>query len=174
MAASISHRVAGAGRFLHKELVALWPVFLFFLIGFLILATLIKLVLENYSIEIVAASNALVGALFAAKAALVLDETPLARSLERYRRIVAIAAKTVFYGLATLFLGLLERFLEAMHKVHSFGGGFDYIINHGSLYRLLAWALGISLVFALYFSFVEISRRMGDGQLWKLFFESPE
>ncbi len=174
MAASISHRVAGAGRFLHKELVALWPVFLFFLIGFLLLFTLIKLVLEDYSIEVLAVSNALVGALFAAKAALVLDETPLARSLAHYRRILAIAAKTVFYGLVTLLLGFIERFFEALHKVHSFGGAFDHLINHGAYYRLLAWALGVSMIFALYFSFVEIGQRMGEGELRKLFFDSPE
>jgi hypothetical protein len=174
MAASISHGMAGAGRFLHKELVAIWPVFLFFLVGFLLLITLIKLVLENYSIEVLAVSNAVVGALFAAKAALVLDETPLARELAHYRKIFAIALKTLFYGIATLTLGLLERFLEALHRVHGFVGAFDYVTNHGSYYRLLAWALGISMIFALYFSFVEISRRMGEGELRKLFFESPE
>jgi hypothetical protein len=172
--AAVSHGIAGAGRFLHKELVAIWPVFLFFLVGFLLLITLIKLALENYSIEVLAVSNAVVGALFAAKAALVLDETPLARSLARYRRISAIAVKTLLYGLATILLGYTERFLEALHKVRSFGGAFDYVINHGSHYRLLAWALGISMIFALYFSFVEISRQMGEGALWNLFFQPPE
>jgi hypothetical protein len=33
--------------------------------------------------------------------------------------------------------------------------------------------LGISIVFALYFSYVEISLRMGEGELTRLFFESP-
>jgi hypothetical protein len=174
MAATVSHGVAGAGRFLHREFVALWLVFLFFLVSFALLITLIKLVLEDYSTEVLVVSNAFVGALLAAKAVLVLDETPLARSRERYRKIFAIAVKTLFYGIATLILGFLERCLEALRKAHGFGGAFDYVINHGSYHRLPAWALGISMIFALYFSFVEISRRMGEGELWKLLFESPE
>jgi hypothetical protein len=32
--------------------------------------------------------------------------------------------------------------------------------------------MGISIVFVLYFSFSEISQRMGKGALWKLFFKS--
>ena len=174
MAASLSHRVAGVGRWLRKEFVAAWPVFLFFLAGFLILISLIKLVLAQFSVEITALSNAVVGALIAAKAALVLDETPLARSLEHYRRIVAVAVKTLFYGVASLLMGYLERFLEALHKVHGFDGAIRYVIDHASHYRLLAWALGISLVFGLYFAFLEISERMGQGALWALFFEPPK
>ncbi len=174
MAASLSHGVAGVGRWLRKEFVAAWPVFLFFLAGFLILISLIKLVLAQFSVEMTALSNAVVGALIAAKAALVLDETPLARSLDHYRRIVAVAVKTLFYGVASLLMGYLERFLEALHKVHSFDGAIRYVIDHASHYRLLAWALGISLVFGLYFAFLEISERMGQGALWALFVESPK
>jgi hypothetical protein len=173
MAATLSHGFAGAGRWLHKEFVAAWPVFLFFLAGFLILISLIKLALAQFSVEITVLSNAVIGALLAAKAALVLDDTPLARSLEHYRRIVAVAVKTLLYGVACGLLGYVERFLEALHKVHSFDGAIRYVIDHASHYRMLAWALGISSVFGLYFAFFEISERMGKGALWDLFFESP-
>jgi hypothetical protein len=173
MAAALSRGIVGTGRFLRKEFVAAWPVFLFFLAGFVLLISLIKLALAEFSIEVTALSNAFVGALIAAKTALILDETPLARTLERYRRIVAVAVKTIFYGIAGLLLGYLERFLEALHKVHSFGGAIQYVIQHANHYRLLAWVLGISIVFALYFSFFEIDQSMGQGALRKLFFDSP-
>jgi hypothetical protein len=174
MAATVSHGFAGVGRWLRKEFVAAWPLFLFFLAGFLILITLVKLVLAQFSIEINALSQAVVGALFAAKAALVLDETPLARRLEHYRRIVAVAVKVLFYGAASLLLLSVERVLEALHKVHNFDAALRYAFEHASRYRILVWALGISIVFALYFAFVEINERMGEGELWRLFFESPK
>ncbi len=173
MAAMVSRGVAGLSRFLRKEFAEAWPVFLFFFAGFLLLMMVVKLALAQFSIHIFALSNATVGALIAAKAALVLDETPLARSLERYRRIVAVGAKTLFYGSAGLLMGYLERFLEALHKVHSFDGAVQYVTEHANHYRLLAWAVGIAAVFALYFSFSEISRRMGEGALWELFFARP-
>ncbi|MGH7905262.1 MAG: hypothetical protein ACREP6_01400 [Candidatus Binataceae bacterium] len=172
MTAITSQGLAGVSRFLRKEFTAAWPVFLFFLGGFVILISLIKLALAGFSIEIAVLSNAVVGALIAAKAALLIDETPLARSLERYPRIAAVGVKTFIYGIATLMFGYLERFLEALHKLHNFDATIRYVIGHVSHYRVAAWALGISIVFALYFSFFEISRRMGEGALWKLFFES--
>jgi hypothetical protein len=134
---------------------------------------LIKLALAQFSIEVTALSNALVGALIAAKAALVLDETPLARSLDNHRRITAVAVKTLLYGTATLVLGYLERFVEALRRVHSFDGAVQDMIAHANHYRLLAWALGVSMVFGLYFSFFEISQSMGKGALRTLFFGAP-
>jgi hypothetical protein len=165
---------ASIGNFIRREAVAAWPVFLFFMIGFLVLLLLIKLALANFSVEMSALSKAVVGALFAAKAALILDETPLAQRLKNYhRRIVAVAAKTVFYGVVTLLLGYVERILDALHRVHKLGLAVQYVIAHGNMYRLLGWALGISIVFAIYFVFLEISERMGEGELWRLFLERP-
>jgi len=135
---------------------------------------LIKLSLEQFSIEIRVVSNAIIGALLAAKAALVLDETPLARSLDRYRRIVAVGIKVLFYGVTCLLLLYLERYLDALHKDHNFAAAFRYVAEHTTRYRILVWALGISIVFALYFASVEINKRMGEGELWRLFFEYPK
>ena len=73
--------LTSVGKFLRRESVAAWPVFLFFLIGFLLLLLLVKLVLANFSIEMTALPKAVIGALLAAKAALILDGTPLARRL---------------------------------------------------------------------------------------------
>jgi hypothetical protein len=116
MTASSSHGLVRVGRWLRKDLVALWPVFLFFLIGFLLLILLIKVALGEFSIEVALLSNAVIGALLAAKAALILDETSLERNLEQYRRIVAVAAKVLLYGLTSLLLLYIERVLEALHK----------------------------------------------------------
>jgi hypothetical protein len=134
MAASLSYGLAGVGRWLLREFLAIWPVFLFFLVGFLLLISLIKLALAQFSVEITVLSNAIIGALLAAKAALVLDETPLARSLEHYRRIVAVAVKMLFYRVAPLLVGYVERFLEALHKVHNFDASFQYVFEHATRY----------------------------------------
>jgi hypothetical protein len=174
MAATASRGLEGVGRFLRREFASAWPVFLFFLVGFSLLILLIKLTLAQFSIEATVLSNAVVGALTAAKVSLVLDETRLVRSLGRYRRIVAVGVKTLFYGAVGLVFGYLERFLEALHKVHNADAAIQFVINHANHYRLLAWALGVSIVFAIYFSCVEISLRIGPGELKRLFFESPD
>jgi hypothetical protein len=166
--------VAAIGRFLRREFAAAWPVFLFFLIGFLLLLVIIKLTLATFSIEMTAFSKAVVGALLAAKAVLILDETSLSRRLEQSRRIIAVAVKTFLYGSIALALGLLERVVDALGREHSFAGAIRYMSEQPALYRLLSWGLGISLVFSIYFALFEIDRRMGKGSLWRLFFDSPK
>src|SRR5258708_36699602 len=144
------------------------------MIGFMLLLSIIQLTLATFSIEVTAFSKALVGALFAAKAVLILDEMPIARYLEQYRRIDAVAVKTLIYGCITLLLGILERQLEALHREHSLRAAGLYVIDHASIYRLFAWSLGIGLVFAHYFALSEIKQCMGEGALWRLFFELPK
>jgi hypothetical protein len=162
------------GKWLYREFIEAWPVFVFFLVGFLLLLMIVKLVLANFSIEMTAVSKAIVGALFAAKAVLIIDETWLERFLKHYRRIVAVVVKTFLYGSVTVLLGCLERILEARHRVHNFDAAAHAVLAQASLYRFLAWELGITLMFALYFAVFEINERMGEGELWALFFESPK
>jgi hypothetical protein len=171
---AVLERPARAGKWLLREFKSLWPVFLFFLGGFLIQLVIIKLAVLQFSIHVAAFSKALVGALLAAKAVLILDETPLARHLEQYRRIIAVAVKTLLYGLGTLLLGYLERFLEALHKAGRFDVAFRDVIDQANVYRFLAWVLGISLVFAIYFTWSEINEHIGEGVLWSLFFQPPQ
>jgi hypothetical protein len=58
--------------------------------------------------------------------------------------------------------------------VDTFAAAAHYIIAQASLCRLLAWALGISLLFAVYFALGEIDNSLGKGALWTLFRESPK
>ena len=171
MAASLSHGFLAVGRWARKEFNTLWPVFVFFLVGFLLLILLLKAALAEFSIEVTVLSNAVIGALLAAKAALVLEETPLGRSLARYRRIAEIAAKVLFYGITCLLFLYAERVLEDRHKLHSWGAAFPDAYEQLS-HSILVWSLGISIVFALYFVFSAINERMGEGELWRLFFET--
>jgi hypothetical protein len=170
---AVPQSIAATGKWLHREFAAARPVFLFFLVAFLLQFLIIKLAVAQFSIPMTALSKAVVGALLAAKAVLILDETRIGRSLEHYRRIVAVAVKTVLYGFGTLLLGYLERFLEAWHRDASFDGAVRDMIDQANVHRFFAWVLGVTLIFAIYFALSEINEHMGKGALWSLFFERP-
>jgi hypothetical protein len=170
---AVPQSIAATGKWLHREFVAARPVFVFFLVAFLLQLLIIKLAVAEFSIPITAFSKAVVGALLAAKAVLILDETRIGRALERYRKIVAVAVKTILYGFGTLLLGYLERFLEALHRVGSFDGAVQDMIDQANIYRFFAWVLGVTLIFAIYFALSEIKDQMGKDALWSLFFEKP-
>jgi len=170
---AVPQSVVATGKWLHREFVAARPVFIFFLVAFLLQLLIIKLAVAQFSVPVTALSKAFVGALLAAKAVLILDETRIGRSLEHYRKIVAVAVKTVLYGFGTLLLGYLERFLEALYKVGTFDGAVRDMVDQANVYRFFAGVLGITLIFAIYFVLSAINERMGDGALWSLFFERP-
>ena len=169
----MSSALSATGKWLEREFNAAWPAFLFFLAGFLIELSIIKLAVEKYSVEVTAVPTAIVAALLAAKAVLLIDETPLERTLHQYRRVIAVLVKTTLYGLGTLILGYLERIFEAWHQLGNLGDAFTGVLDNANEYRLLAWVLGISVIFAVYFALFEIGERMGKGALWSLFFEPP-
>jgi len=168
---AVPQSIAATGKWLHREFVSARPVFIFFLVAFLLQLLIIKLAVAQFSVPISAFSKAVVGALFAAKAVLILDETRIGRSLEHYRKIVAVAVKTVLYGFGTLLLGYLERFLEAWHRDGTFDGALRDMIDQANVYRFFAWVLGVTVIFAIYFALSEINEHMGKGALWSLFFE---
>ena len=168
---AVPQSIVTTGKWLHREFLAARPVFLFFLVAFLLQAMIIKLAVAQFSIPISAFSKAVVGALLAAKAVLIIDETRIGRSLEHSRRVVAVAVKTVLYGFGTLLLGYLERFVEALHRDASFDGAVRDMIDQANVYRIFAWVLGVTLIFAIYFVFAEINDYMGKGGLWSLLFE---
>ena len=71
---ALPQSVTATGKWLHREFVAARPVFIFFLVAFLLQFLIIKLAVARFSIPITAFSKAAVGALFAAKAVLIIDE----------------------------------------------------------------------------------------------------
>ena len=170
---AVPRSIATTGKWLHREFGAARPVFVFFFIAFLLQLLIIKLAVAQFSIPVAVLSRALVGALLAAKAVLILDETRLGRSLERYRPIVAVIFKTLLYGFGTLLLGYLERFLDALHRLGSFAGAIQDMVDQANVYRFFAWVLGVTLIFGIYFVLSEINEHMGKGALWSLFFERP-
>ena len=170
---AVPQSIAATGKWLHREFVSARPVFIFFLVAFLLQLLIIKLAVAQFSIPISAFSKAVVGALLAAKAVLILDETRIGRTLEHYRKIVAVAVKTLLYGFGTLLLGYLERFVEALHRSGSLDGAVQQMIDQANLSRFMAWVLGVTLIFAIYFAWSEINQRMGEGAVWALFFDKP-
>jgi hypothetical protein len=161
------------GRWIRREFMEVFPVVLFFLVGFLLVLLIVKLVLAQYAIAISALSRAILGALIAGKVVLVLDKTPLARSFRSYPRIATVLAKTIFYGLAVIVLGLADRIIHTWRHLGEFGAAIDEVVLKSDVHRLLAVALGVSMVFAVYFVLSELSEALGRDEIFALFFKRP-
>jgi hypothetical protein len=159
------------GRWLREEIRKTRPVFIFFLIGFLLVLMIIKLSLAQYSIETRALSNALLGAVLAAKIVLILENTPMAHPFRNSARIFGIACKSLIYGAGVILLAYLERFIDAFRHSRRFGASAMSVMMQSNLHRLLALSLGIAMVFAAYFVLSDLSDSMGNGAMRRFFLE---
>lgn len=149
------------------------PVVLFFFIVFLLIFLLFKLFVAQYSIEFSALSKAAVAALILGKVTLLLDWAESGRRFETHRRAVVIAFQTFIYGLVVVILGIGERIIRSVSEAGNIQDGLSRVIANANIDRFLGGVLLISLVVGSYLAMQEISRALGKGALFKLFFQLP-
>jgi hypothetical protein len=154
----------------------LWPPVLFFFIAFLLLAVMFKLLVEKYAVvEFSAFAKAAVFALIIGKVIALVDwaESGYAPDLS-HRRIVVVAVKTLIYGLAVITIGIGEKIFEAYRESHSLGAAVTRLLANANVDHFLGMVLVISVVVFFYLALQEIEKAMGEGALYRLFFERPE
>ena len=149
------------------------PVVLFFFIAFLLIFVMFKLFVSQYSIEFSAFTRAAVAALILGKVIPLLNWAESGYRFDSYRPAVIVAAKTIIYGLVVFVFGTGERIIEASGRAGTLSGGIDYVIANANLDRSLGFVLLLSIVIAAYLVLQQISRAMGKGALFRLFFERP-
>lgn len=159
---------------LRHEIKKIGSLALFFLIGFGYILLIMKLFLEEYSINTYVLSKAIIGALVAAKAVAIMDVTPWMNRCEQRPRYFGILYKTSIYTLAVLLLGVIEHFFHAYHQTKAIAPAFKSLIASENFYHILAVTLCISIVFLMHNIFREIDSYFGKGNLRKFFLAPPQ
>lgn len=149
------------------------PKVLFFFIAFLLIFLLFKLFVAEYSIEFSAFTTAAAAALILAKLVSLLDWAQSRFKFEPYPRIAVIVGKTFVYAVAVMVFRIGERFLGFFRHEKSVSAAFDSLIAGADAHRFFGLLLLISMVVGAYLTIQEIDRAMGEGNLFRLFFERP-
>lgn len=160
-------------KWLVQEMRKLVPVTLFFFIGFGLILLIVKLVLPDFSVQVGVLSRAMLFSLIAGKVVLLLENVRLDQRFPNWPRSTLIALKTGFYSTGAVIAGGMEKILE--HWSPSVG--FDEAIREAWLNssgsRFSATVLCMALLFATYFTFIELDRAMGKGEIFALLFKRP-
>jgi hypothetical protein len=149
------------------------PVVIYFFVAFGLVFLLFKLFVSQYSIEFSAFSKAAVAALILGKVIPLVDWAGSGYRFDYHRRAVVIGCKTFIYGLVVIVLGIGEKIFHSVREAGSFHGGIDHAMANANLNRFLGLVLLISLTVGSFLVMQEISRAMGKGALFRLFFEPP-
>ena len=86
---------------------------------------------------------------------------------------MVIACKTFVYGLVVIVLGIGEKIFKAYREAGSLGEAVSRLMANANLDHFLGLVLLISIVVFIYLAMQEISRAMGKGNLFRLFFKRP-
>lgn len=164
---------AGGARWASGEFIEILPAMLFFFIALMVILVILKLFIAQYSIEFYAFSKAAISALILGKAVLLMDWAESKRHASAYPRALVVAFKTVIYGSAVIVLGIGERIFDNYRKAGDFPDAVRIVIANANLDRFLGCVLLISLLVSAYLAIEEISRAMGKGALFSLFFRTP-
>jgi hypothetical protein len=149
------------------------PVVLFFFIAFLLIFVMFKLFVSQYEIEFSAFTKAAIAALILGKVVPLLDWAQSGYHFDNHRRAAVIACKTFIYGLVVIVLGIGEKVFHSVREAGSLRDGISRVVANANLDRFLGLVLLISLTVGTFLVMQEISRAMGKGALFRLFFEPP-
>jgi hypothetical protein len=167
---SVSASIEGGVLSLIREMA---PVVLFFFVAFLLIFVMFKLFVSQYEIEFSAFTKAAIAALILGKVVPFLDWAQSGYRFDTHRRAVVIACKTFIYGLVVIVLGIGENIFHDVRQAGSLGEGINRVVANANLNRFLGLVLLISLTVGSFLVMQEISRAMGKGALFRLFFEPP-
>lgn len=169
----LSQGAAAVARWTAGEFREVLPAVFFFFIALMIVLVILKLFILQYSIEFYAFSKAAIGALILGKVVLLMDWAESRRRASAYPRAVVVACKTLIYASAVVTLGIGERIFHRYRETGGLRDAVGLVIANTNLDRFLGCVLLISLLVSAYLTMEEISRAMGNGALFRLFFKPP-
>jgi chromate transport protein ChrA len=156
-------------RFVHAFREVLPPT-LFFLFSFNLIVFTTNLLVHDYWFKVSSFLIATTTALVVGKAVLVVNHI---RLIDRFRGaplIQPILYKALFYTLVVLVVRLLERFFHLAIDHNGFSSALDAAVHDFTWRRFVAVQIWIFTCFLIYVTATELSRLLGEGQLFRLFF----
>ncbi|HZX84781.1 MAG TPA: hypothetical protein VFF19_14530 [Reyranella sp.] len=146
------------------------PPTLFFLFSFNLIVFTTNLLVHDYWFKLSSFLIATTTALVVGKAVLVVNHI---RLIDRFRGaplIQPILYKALFYTLVVMAVRLAERFIHLAIDDQGFAAALDLAVQDFSWRRFAAIQIWIFTCFLIYVTATELSRLLGEGQLFRLFF----
>ncbi|SEP14050.1 hypothetical protein SAMN02990966_04068 [Rhodospirillales bacterium URHD0017] len=156
-------------RFVHAFREVLPPT-LFFLFSFNLIVFTTNLLVHDYWFKVSSFLIATTTALVVGKAVLVVNHI---RLIDRFRGaplIQPILYKALFYTLVVLVVRLAEHFFHLAIDNKGFSAALDAAVQDFTWRRFVAVQIWIFTCFLIWVTATELSRLLGEGQLFRLFF----
>lgn len=145
---------------------------LFFTFFFSLFGTYKRLILGEYSIDYLHYSYSLFEAVILSKIILLGSALKLGERFSDKPLIYPVVYKTILFTFFAFIFAVLEHFVVGYFKGSSFSILYKELMNK-NLYQILATMLVMAFVFLLFFSILELSKKIGTKKMYDLFFKKP-
>jgi len=159
-----------ATEWVKHELLEVGAATLYFLIGFILILVLFKLLLDQYDIQLVALSKAVIGALICAKVVVLLKNRKIMQVFSDWPGYGTVLYKTLVYDVGLFVILLLEKTIERYGEAGSVGAALKQVFETRDIHHVMAVALMASVMFLFYNATGELSRRLGEVKVRAAFF----
>jgi hypothetical protein len=156
--------------FVIKELREVLPPTLFFAIGFNLIVFTTQLILADYLVHFASFIVATMCALVIGKSVLVANALPFLRRFDKTPMIRPVLFKTIVYWAVVFLVRFLEKLVEYLFAGGNLSGIPEYVSTHFTWHRFAAIQIWILVLCLSYTSVAELSARLGNGKLLKIFF----
>jgi hypothetical protein len=165
-------RWARIGHTLLHEFREVLPPTIFFFVGFNLILLTTRLILADYLVQLTGFLIAAMSALIVGKVVLVADMMPFLRRFDDAPLAKPILFKSVVYTFLVFVARLIEAFVHYVAGGGTVGhGGFiEEQLGRFSWYRSAVIQIWIFVLFLVYVTASEVNQRLGEGNLFKVFF----
>jgi hypothetical protein len=162
---------ASLKEFLIRETIEVWIVIAYLAVCFVIMATSKGLILQQYGINYLGYGYvvALFGAMTLGKVVVLFERSSIANRYSHKPLILAVLYKTILTTVVVDVYNMLEHLVFELWNGHQPAELLLRLSGAG----IAAHQMALLLIFGLFFSLREISRLLGKGMLYKVFFRSP-
>jgi len=159
-----------AAEWIKHEIREVGAATLYFLIGLILILVLFKLLLDQYEIQLVALSKAVIGALICAKVVVLLKNRKIMQVFSNRPGYVTVLYKTIVYDVGLVVILLIEKTIERYGEAGGVGAALRQVFETRDMHHVLAVALMASMMFLFYNAVGELSRRLGEDEVRAAFF----
>jgi hypothetical protein len=156
---------------IYHEMAQYWIIVLYLALVFAAFTQYRRFVLAAHGITYTNYGVALIESLVLAKVIMIGDVIRLGRRLEHKPLIYSTLLKTSVFSLFVGVFNIIEHMIRSLWKGEGLRGGYFELLGKGN-HELLAGCLVILVAFIPFFALRELSRVLGEGKIWTLFFQS--
>jgi hypothetical protein len=151
-----------------KELKEIGLVTAYFFVCFIIVLTLKKLLLSEYTIKFYALHTAIISALIVAKVVVILDKTPLGSIFDSKSFLFKVLWRTSIYTLMVFLVTLLEHLFEYYQEKGSLALACLELWEKRNFAHFIALNMCVGVSLLLYNIYEGVDKQLGAGTLRRI------